>query len=392
MATAAYYRLETSNVKRSEGHSSVAAAAYITAEKLHDERTGKTYDFTNKQHVYDTEIFAPANAPAWVFERSRLWNSVEKAEDKSTRRQEARPARQLILSFPAVLTHEQKIQAARAFVQKECVAQGMIADVAYHDFEGDKAHNPHAHVLLTTRHLTPEGFAGKERAWNHKKQLEAWREKWAAHLNHHLETHGHAERVDHRSYEKQGIDRVPQQHEGRSATVIKEKVARGEHDRLPDVVTLNAKIAELNRLKEEIRREEEAIRDEEQRLLAKLTAEQDNRKPPVTLAQENARRVMDIQAPTTVDHQKVTEQVLKTVAQSQQPPSLVPNVTAKAEPTKQPSPQQQRSGRPPDDPSFRTYNAVKRQLEGMGGNGWFEIGIRYEPTKEGEKGYFSEHR
>ena len=45
------------------------------------------------------------------------------------------------------------------------------------------------HVLLTTRRIGPDGFAGKERAWNDRALLTQWRQERA----------GRTERVDHRS-------------------------------------------------------------------------------------------------------------------------------------------------------------------------------------------------
>ncbi|KAB8333599.1 hypothetical protein SD80_012440 [Scytonema tolypothrichoides VB-61278] len=388
MAQAAYYRLETKNVKRSEGHSSVAAAAYNTAEKLYDERTGITHDYRNKQHVYGNEILAPANAPAWVFDRNRLWNECEKAEDTSTRPKDARPARQLILSFPAFLSHDEKVSVSRSFLQRECVAKGMVVDMAYHDFEGEKSHNPHAHVLLTTRLLDGDRFGNKERKWNAKQQLQEWREKWAEYLNRHLEQNGYQQRVDHRSYEAQGIDRIPQLHEGRSVTALRDK-----HEtkvKAPTII-LNDKIAEINALKEEIRLELEELAGE-QALGHKKAAEQDNRKPTLEEMEQTAKLAAELRQQVQRDFTEVTQEVIQGVV-ANAPPSPVTH-TNQTDATKEksrseskavPVDKQQEALRQDRARRDRTYYAVMRQLDAMGGDGRFEIGIGND-----ERGYFKE--
>lgn len=50
--------------------------------------------------------------------------------------------------------------------------------------------------------------------WNEPTKAEEWRSEIAALTNEALEENGFDERVDHRSYERQGIERVPQVHEG----------------------------------------------------------------------------------------------------------------------------------------------------------------------------------
>ena len=73
----AIYRLEAKPVKRSEGRNAVAAAAYRSAERLHDERTGQVFDYDRRSGVLHTEICAPDNAPTWATDRQSLWQAVE---------------------------------------------------------------------------------------------------------------------------------------------------------------------------------------------------------------------------------------------------------------------------------------------------------------------------
>ncbi|MEL6418315.1 MAG: MobQ family relaxase [Pseudomonadota bacterium] len=209
------YRLSAQIIGRSSGRSSVAAAAYRAGEELYDARTGEVHDFTRKEGVLHSEIMAPANAPEWMADRAQLWNAVEAVET----RRNSQMAREVQLSLPHQLSFDANRQLVREFVLEQFVAKGMIADIAVHapNREGDER-NFHAHVMLTTRTLTDDGFGKKNRDWNDRAQLEAWREQWAAHQNRALSRAGDSERVDHRSFKRQGIDQEPTVHMGPHAT------------------------------------------------------------------------------------------------------------------------------------------------------------------------------
>ncbi|HAU0345697.1 TPA: Ti-type conjugative transfer relaxase TraA [Legionella pneumophila] len=203
----AIYRFSVQPISRSQGRSVVASSAYRSGEKIIDERTGATYDYTDKNDVVHKEIFLPENAPQWMSERSQLWNAVELGEN----RKDAQLAREVQLALPRELTIEQNTKLVREFVQSEFVARGMVADFCFHNPKGDDGLNqPHAHILLTLREVNEEGFGLKERAWNDKALLEHWREEWANCQNRHLALHGIDQRVDHRSYKEQGIPLEPQ--------------------------------------------------------------------------------------------------------------------------------------------------------------------------------------
>lgn len=216
----ASYRFSAQVVSRKSGRSSVAASAYRAAANLDDERTGQQHDYTRKRGVEHAEILTPDNAPDWMKDRGKLWNAVEAVE----RRKDAQLAREIQLSLPHELSPEQRIELARSFVNDHFVNVGMIADIAIHNasHEGDPR-NVHAHVMLTMRELTGDGFGKKARAWNDKALLETWREQWADYQNAALEAAGIAARVDHRTLEAQEIDREPQKHEGVTATAMKRK-------------------------------------------------------------------------------------------------------------------------------------------------------------------------
>jgi hypothetical protein len=76
--------------------------------------------------------------------------------------------------------------------------------------------------LLTTRHVDENGFTEKDRSWNDRDLLKLWRERWAEWCNHKLYSVSD-ERIDHRSYAEQGIEKVPQLHLGTAACAVEKK-------------------------------------------------------------------------------------------------------------------------------------------------------------------------
>src|SRR3546814_2883427 len=96
-------------------------------------------------------------------------------------------------------------------VQREFVERGMVADLNVHwDIGVDGEAKPHAHVMLAMREVAPEGFGAKVRDWNATALLQHWREAWASHVNDRCAALRIEARIDHRSYEAQGIGLEPQ--------------------------------------------------------------------------------------------------------------------------------------------------------------------------------------
>jgi hypothetical protein len=228
VAPVAIFYMNVQIIGRSAGRSATGAAAYRAGERIVDERTGRTYDYTRRQGEIETEIIAPEGSPSWVHDRERLWNAVELAEKRS----DAQVAREMVVALPKELTNDQQWELVRNYVKEQFVSHGMVADVAIHRNPG----NPHAHIMLTMREMTPEGLASKKnRDWNRPEMLEKWRENWATASNRVLERAGHDDRIDHRSLETQGQERLPQVHLGpRAAAMERQGVASaaGEHNRL----------------------------------------------------------------------------------------------------------------------------------------------------------------
>ena len=155
----AIYYFNASVISRSSGRSATASAAYRTAEKIKDIRTGEIYDYRKKKGVDEKFILAPSYAPDWVFERAKLWNEVEKAE----RRKDSQVAREIKLAIPLELNKSQQVELVKKFTTEQFVNSGMIADVAFHELD---SHNPHAHIMLTMRDIDAQGFKKKNRDWN----------------------------------------------------------------------------------------------------------------------------------------------------------------------------------------------------------------------------------
>jgi len=216
----AIYHFSAKVISRAVGSSAVAAAAYRSADRLHDERLGRSHDFSNKAGVVHSEVLLPEGADERWQDREQLWNDVEVAE----LRKDAQLAREIEFAIPREMTHEQGIALARDFVQAEFIDRGMIADLNVHwDIGDDGLARPHAHVMLTLREIRvgADGsteFGAKVRDWNRTELLTHWRQAWADHVNERLASLDIEARVDHRTLEAQGIDLEPQHKIGPAAS------------------------------------------------------------------------------------------------------------------------------------------------------------------------------
>lgn len=221
----AIYHFSVQVISRAAGRSAVAAAAYRAGERLHDERLDRDHDFRAKSGVEHSEIMLPEGAPERFDDRATLWNEVEATE----KRKDAQLAREVEFSIPREMDKAQGIELARDFVQAEFVARGMIADLNVHwDIGADGLAKPHAHVMLTMREVNEQGFGAKERDWNRTELVEQWRERWAEHVNARLAELDIDARIDHRSYEAQGIDLEPQDKIGPAASRMGERGLESE--------------------------------------------------------------------------------------------------------------------------------------------------------------------
>ena len=234
----ALFHFHVGQVKRSAGQSGIESAAYRAGEKLYSEYYGQVSDYTRKGGVIHTEILLPPHAPRKYADRQTLWNAVEDAE----RNKNAQLAYSFDIALQNELTLDENIALARQFLLDNFVSRGMIADFAVHqpDKKDGGIPNQHFHVLCPIRPLNPDGTWGaKQRRvyredgkfdavqttdWGKPETLEAWRKAWAALCNAKFEEKGLPDRIDHRSYERQGVEQVPTVHEG---VAVRQMEARG---------------------------------------------------------------------------------------------------------------------------------------------------------------------
>lgn len=137
-------------VKRSQGQSAVAGAAYQSGERLFSEYDQRTKFYNKKKELVHAEIMLPSHAPPGYADRATLWNAVEAVENQGN----SQLARRIVLAFPVEVPKEQYLSMIKEFCQEQFVSKGMIADFAIHD-KGDG--NPHAHILLTLRAMDEHG-------------------------------------------------------------------------------------------------------------------------------------------------------------------------------------------------------------------------------------------
>lgn len=253
----AIYHFSSQIISRSKGSSSVASSAYRAGEKIQDERTGLEHDYTKKTGIEYTEILTPSKVPSWATDRSRIWNEVEAAE----KRKDAQLSREINIALPKELNKDQQIELVKDFVKDTFVDKGMVADISIHDMGKG---NPHAHIMLTMRAISEDGFGKKNREWNKKENLEEWREKWGEYANKSLARYGFEERIDHRSFKDQGIDLIPQIHVGVHASAMEKKGISTERG------SLNNKIKELNNELRNIEKEKVVALDEFKEIKSKL--------------------------------------------------------------------------------------------------------------------------
>lgn len=196
----ALYRLEMQNVSRSDGVSSVAKAAYRHRSIMVDHRTGEIHGekSLDRDDLIYAEILRPENTPDCLHVPSEvLWNIVEKKETRSN----SRTAKEFKITLPRDLSNEQNIALMKDFLLNHFVEKGIICDFVLHNDKDNK--NPHAHVMITTREITPNGFGKKVRSWDTEEMLHEWRKEWSKVQNKHLKNAGLKSRVSHRTLEAQ---------------------------------------------------------------------------------------------------------------------------------------------------------------------------------------------
>lgn len=248
--------------QRSRGQSAVAGAAYQSGEKLFSEYDLKWKSYAEKQGIVYTEIMLPAHAPPEYSDRNTLWNAAEKIEKQWN----SQLARRIVLALPREVPADQYPAMLQDFCREHFVFHGMCVDFAIHDKSDG---NPHAHIMLTMRAMDEQGKwlpkskkvydldengerirlpsgnwkSHKEDTvdWSDQGKAELWRHGWEVITNAYLERNDRPERVDLRSFERQGIDLAPTIHLGPAVTQMEKRGIE------TDMGNLNREIKQINR-------------------------------------------------------------------------------------------------------------------------------------------------
>lgn len=231
------YHLSFRSGSRASGASAGSAHAYITRSDQYDDRDRDPAVYIESDHM-----------PSWAEENpAEYWDMADLYE-----RANGRLYFSADFALPRDLDADDQIALARSFAQELTEEQRLPYTLAIHagrDADG-REHNPHAHLMISERQNDgidrerqywfqranrehPErGGAPKTRAIHGREWIEHARERLAALTNQALERAGRPERVDHRSYERQGINRKPGQHFGPAAAYMSWRGV--QHERLTE--------------------------------------------------------------------------------------------------------------------------------------------------------------
>ena len=269
---------EITIVQRSQRQSAVAAAAYQSGEKLFCEYDQQVKHYPEKRGIVHNEILLPANAPRSYADRNTLWNAAEAVEKQWN----SQLARRFVAALPREVPMELLPQMVKEYCEEHFVSKGMCCDFAIHDPD-PPGHNPHCHFMLTMRAIDENGkWLPKSRKvydldengeriklpsgrwkshkedtvdWNEQYHAEEWRHGWEVVQNKYLELAGSPERIDMRSYERQGLDIIPTVHMGTAVSALERKGIA------TNIGNLNRDIKAANRMMNAIRSTIKNLRD-----------------------------------------------------------------------------------------------------------------------------------
>lgn len=280
----AIYSLNISNVSRAKGSSSCATLSYITGSEVKDERLGQTfYGFGRKERITMVNTILPNAAPSEYKDPAELFNSIELYEKADN----ARTAKKVIVALPKELSLPEQIELIEQFIRSNLTKENYCCTYAIHTDQENN--NPHAHILIANRQINNKGEWGNKRKMEYvldeageripiidkstglqkvdkhnrkqwkrinveqnlldkKEFLAGLRESWAVECNKHLAPEN---QIDHRSYEDQGIERVPMIHEGYAAREIEKRGGISERCEENRDIRMSNRL--LNQVLEELR-------------------------------------------------------------------------------------------------------------------------------------------
>lgn len=226
-------------------------SAYISRE-------GK---YSGCERYEDLEATGHGNMPKWAEHNpAHFWNAADEHE-----RANGATYREIEVALPRELTPEQRRELVEDFIHQE-LGERHAYQWAIHTPKAalEGGDQPHAHIMYSERTRdgldrdpeqyfkrynakAPERGGCRKDSAGTEERLQATRERWANVQNAHLERHGHAVRVDHRSLEAQGIDRPPEKHlggrgvrklqEADISALLERRAAEGELERAQQQVS-----------------------------------------------------------------------------------------------------------------------------------------------------------
>lgn len=275
----AIYHCSISNVSRAKGASSCATYAYISGEKIYDDRLNKTFNYSHKERVLKTVTILPKNAPAEYADPKKMFNSIEKKLTADN----ARTAKKIEVALPKELSLEEQQQILNEYIYNNLTKEGYAAIYSIHE-DIKKTGNRHAHIEIPNRPINERGeWCGKSKKdyvlddngnripiieyqkdenrkylkdkngrkipildengqpkqkvdnrnrkqWKRidvevnkldtKEFLFQLRKEWANEVNKHLPIE---QQIDHRSHNERGLEKIPTIHEGYAARRIEER-------------------------------------------------------------------------------------------------------------------------------------------------------------------------
>lgn len=275
----AIFHFSISNVSRASGGSACSSLAYISGEKVFDERNNITHNFGHKDRILITETVIPNFAPDKFNNPETLFNDIEIFESAIN----ARTAKKIQLALPKELNHDLQKNCVENFIKNNLTSEGYCAFFSIHD--GGQNQNVHAHILVANRPLNKNGqwnckrkmtYAldndgnripildknGNQKTDSHgrkqwkrissfqnklddKQFLFQLRQNWANEVNKFLPDNLH---IDHRSNSARGLIDKPTIHEGYAARAIEKKGGVSERCQFNrDIKSDNAKLHSLHK-------------------------------------------------------------------------------------------------------------------------------------------------
>lgn len=159
---------------------------------------------------------------------ARTWMDREEQVSRAN----ARLCDKVRIAIPRELGQAERLQLVREFVRD--VTQDRVPWMFAIHQRGEDEHNPHAHIVLRDRDLETgkrvlrlsDSARDRIKAGLEPKAVEWIRERWERLANDALARAGHAQRIDRRTLDAQGIDRTATIHVGPRGEEVERHVQR----------------------------------------------------------------------------------------------------------------------------------------------------------------------